>query len=203
MHKENRRNLDKAIDELKELKAPDIWYEIANDLDFAKDENLISAIEDLKDSEAPDIWLPIEASLPKPKFRSKLNWSIAASVSILFVSAFLFYKSLSDSASETISYSTEEVDFFETSLDISLDEGDEDKILDYVKKNCRRLSQTCQNPEFKGLLEAYIELADAKKQLENELSKGANQPQLMKYLIRVEKNQTQVGKDMLKKLRLS
>ncbi|MEM6380850.1 MAG: hypothetical protein AAF705_21945, partial [Bacteroidota bacterium] len=148
-------------------------------------------------------WLPIEASLPKSRSRSRFNWSIAASVTILLVSVFLFHKSSQDAASETISYSTEEVDFFETRLNISIHEASEDKILEYVKRNCRRLSQTCQNPEFKGLLETYIELADAKQQLEDELSKGANQPRLMKYLIRVEKNQTQVGKDMLKKLKLS
>lgn len=204
---EEKENLKRAIGELKEFKAPDIWVDIAANLGTSDDsvvDNLQSAINDLENSEAPDVWLPIEASLPKGRAGKRFfHWSVAASVSILVVSVVLFYQSSQNPIDETISYSTEEVDYFETGLEISLTEATDDKILDYVKKNCKKLTQTCQNPEFKGLLETYIELADAKQQLEKELAKSTNQPQLMKYLIRVEKNQTQVGKDMLKKLKLS
>ncbi|MEM9857450.1 MAG: hypothetical protein AAF843_08845 [Bacteroidota bacterium] len=204
---ESRRHLEKAVSELREFKAPDVWLDIEAALStpaVGSDNNLKDAIRDLKSSEAPDVWLPIEASLPKVESKQRfIYWSVAASVSMLIISLVLFYQSSFNRTAETISYSTEEVDFFETSLDISLNETADDKILEYVKRNCKRLSQSCQNPEFKGLLETYMELTNAKQQLEMELAKSTNQSQLMKYLIRVEKNQTEVGKDMLKKLKWS
>ena len=77
--------------------------------------------------------------------------------------------------------------------------GDDD-LLNYINKNCKQLALTCQDPGFKSLLDNYIELSEAKAELEKQLLAQIGQGQKMKYLVRIEKQQTAVGKEMLKKL---
>ncbi len=203
MEDQNIELLKRAIDELSIKEAPDVWSNIEHGL--VEEENTISfkdAIEQLPTKEAPDVWLSIEASLPR-KLNFRSIWMVAASVVLFLCSVFLFIESNNSYDEPQIAHTTEMLENFNVALDIQSIGVEEDAILQYIQKNCMRLALTCNDPEFKGLLETYIELNEAKKVLTQELEKRENRPQLMKYLIRVEKNQTEIGKDMLKKLRNS
>ncbi|MEO9869614.1 hypothetical protein [Ekhidna sp.] len=203
MEEQNKEHLLRAISEFSNVEAPDVWSNIESQLSKTEDNknSLEKAVGQLPQKQAPDIWFPIEVSLPKKQsFHSK--WMVAASIVLFLCSVFLFVSSYENSEESELVHSTEILENFNVALEIeSLDTG-EDAILNYIRTNCRRLALTCNDPEFKGLLETYIELNEAKEELVQELEKK-NQPQLMKYLIRVEKNQTKVGKNMLKKLRNS
>jgi len=204
MKEEKIHNLRRAIGEMKTTKAPDVWNSINDRLHTDANRDALSqAIEELDVKEAPDIWAEVESSLDERKTVKRPFWYAAAAISLLLVS-YLFYNQLSQGQTEEIiTYSTEEVEYFEVAGEMEGFESNDDEILQYVHQNCKRLIAKCEDPEFKGLLETYMELNDAKEEIEAELDKNNNQPQLMKYLIRVEKNQTQVGKDMLKKLKYS
>jgi len=203
--KNKKTNYNKSVDGLRKVEAPDIWSSIQSELDGQKEENrenLLNAIESLPVHEAPDIWLPITSQISIKKSPIWKNLSIAAAVSILLVS-FGYLVWVNDSApKEKLTYSTEEVEFFEASIDPDFSELDADNmVLTYIKENCTRLAATCQDPEFKELLEAYIELNETKEKLNADLGGVQKHPQMMKYLIKVEKDQAEIGRNMLKKLK--
>lgn len=204
MDEKNRKSLLKGIAELPLKEAPNIWEAIELKLEVNEEENksiLDDALKQLPQMEAPDIWIPVEAAIPKKKDLRSI-WMVAASLVLFISSVFLFIQSSAEKEEPIISYSTESIESFNIALGLETLDTGEDAILSYIQKNCKRLALTCNDPEFKGLLEMYMELSDAKQDLVQKLEKK-NQPHLMKYLIRIEKNQTEVGKDMLKKLRNS
>ena len=197
MKEGNVDKLKKGIEQLPVKQAPDVWHLIEE-----KISPLHAAIEALPAKEAPDIWLAIESGLLRKKTAQIGVWMVAASIALFIASVFLFVQSRRNEPEEVISYSTEYLDGFQVALGLQR-ESEEDKVLDYIHKNCKRLALTCNDPEFKELLETYIELLDARNELIRKIEEANDQPSLMKYLIRLEKNQTKVGKDMLKKLRSS
>ena len=112
------------------------------------------------------------------------------------------YVLIPNQSSEQISYSTEQLEFFDVNENLNtISSSPDDLLLTYVKENCTRLAATCQDPEFKELLEAYMELNETKKELNQTLKNSNDQAQVMKYLIKVEKSQTEIGKNMLKKMK--
>ncbi|MEM6736794.1 MAG: hypothetical protein AAGC64_09545 [Bacteroidota bacterium] len=198
----NKEILKESIDGLRQSEGPNIWSLIARELDSQEEQNkdtLARSIEFLPEYEAPNVWLGVSSKL---KAKSANRWkylAMAASVSLVAVFSYLF---LSNQPSEKLSYSTEQVEFFEGGQQVSIISDDaEDLLLGYIKENCTRLAATCQDPEFKELLEVYIELDETKKELNQALEKSIDQAQVMKYLIKVEKHQTRIGKDMLKKMK--
>lgn len=198
----NEKILKDSIDGLKQSTAPDIWPFLVSELDSANEQNkevLSKSIESLPQHNAPDIWLGVSSGV---ETKSKNWWKylgIAASVSLVIMITYLF--SLNQTT-EKLTYSTEQVESFNTSQDFSNINTDvDDLLLRYIKENCTRLTSTCQDPEFKELLDAYMELDKTKKELNQTLKKSNDKAQVMKYLIKVEKSQTEIGKDMLKKMK--
>ena len=201
---ENRQKLKQSIEGLEQLKAPDIWSSIESELDASPEQNSASlkdAIKSLKDHEAPDVWIEVSSSLEEKKNFTWRYLSVAASISLLAVLAYLILPNPNRS-NESIIYSTEELEVFQVEQDITpINSSADDMLLAYIKENCTRLAATCQDPEFKELLEIYTELNKTKEELNRALMVTTNRTQLMKYLIKVEKNQTEIGKDMLKKIK--
>ena len=185
------------------MEAPDIWPRIRAELDSEGEENvgqLRKAIGALKEQEAPDIWMKVSEGLETKKSRWRY-WYMAASVSLLMVAGYWFFDG-SDIPSEQLTYTTEEVTFFDVGIKAPVEVAEaDDVLLTYVKENCTRLIATCQDPEFKALLEAYMELDDTKEKLNRQMHQADKYPRMMKYLIKVEKDQAEIGKDMLKKLK--
>ncbi|QHT70271.1 hypothetical protein GXP67_28280 [Rhodocytophaga rosea] len=75
-----------------------------------------------------------------------------------------------------------------------------DEVLDFIRQHCVQVAEKCQEPQFKGLYEEYLQLQEAKSELETQLHLHQNQPDLVRYLIRVEKQQTEVGKKLIQQL---
>ena len=211
MMEKNKENLKRAVDGLKNYEAPDIWSEIDEKLSTDEEagrEYLTEAVKGMKELSAPDVWDQIENQLstdePGQKHSSRIIWSAAASVVIL-ITAFLIFNELEPDAELHTSsvYTTEEVAIFEVhALDNDFGNSD-DGVLRYVNKNCRLMLTKCENPEFKGLYDTYLELAEAREELKGKLNETSNKEQLYKYLIRLEKDQAEVGKNLLKMLRYS
>ncbi|GAB4249641.1 MAG: hypothetical protein Tsb0034_29000 [Ekhidna sp.] len=199
---QNDRVLKDSIKGLRQAEAPNIWSSIAAGLDDQNEQNrevLGRSIEALPQHDAPDVWAGVAREMGAKREGVWKYLAIAASISLVAVVSFLF---LSNPPSERVSYSTEQVDFFDVNQSLpSITSDADDMLLTYIKENCTRLATTCQDPEFKELLEAYMELDETKKELNQALKKTTDQAQVMKYLIKVEKSQTELGKDMLKKMR--
>lgn len=212
MMEEKRENLKRALEGLKNQKAPDIWDKIESRLADEHEEgktNLTKAIQGLEEYQAPDIWDEIaegisEGTIHHQSGYKRILWSAAASIALLITAFWVFDKpSLGNETLTSSVYSTEEIDMFEVT---SLEEDfgtTEDGVLNYVNNNCKLLLTKCENPEFKGLYDTYLELGQAKKELKGKLDETPNKEQLYKYLIRLEKDQAEVGKDLLKMLRYS
>lgn len=198
----NKEVLRESIDGLRQSEGPNIWSLISAELDNQEERNkdlLARSIEFLPEYKAPNVWSGVSSKLEAKSASRWKHLAIAASVSLVAVFSYLF---LANQRSEKLSYSIEQVEFFEGGQQVSLINDDaEDLLLGYIKENCTRLAATCQDPEFKELLEAYIELDETKKELNQALEKSIDQAQVMKYLIKVEKHQTRIGKDMLKKMK--
>ena len=206
---EHQEHYEKSIAGLKQTKAPDIWQSIREELDSQEEGNKVQldqSVQQLRDQVAPDVWSSVAENLEQQKTASKGKswqyWSIAASVALVLLSV-VYWNSLdAGSATEELAYSTEEINFFEVEIEpVSAAPDADDLLLTYIRENCTRLLVTCQDPEFKALLEAYMELDQTKDQLNEQLQQAENAPRMMKYLIKVEKDQAEIGRDMLKKLK--
>jgi hypothetical protein len=79
---------------------------------------------------------------------------------------------------------------------------EEDEVMQFITENCARLTQQCQAPEFKGLLDEYRELHATRQELINQLKTHREQTQLATYLVRIEKEKTEVGKKLIRHLLL-
>ncbi|NQZ78536.1 MAG: hypothetical protein HRT61_20850 [Ekhidna sp.] len=198
----NEAILKQSIQGLKQSEAPDIWSSIETELNSQEEANkevLLKAINALGSHEAPDVWTGVSEEL---QTKSQNTWkylAIAASVSLVAVLSLLF---LPNQSSETLSYSSEQVEFFDVNQPLpTINSHADDMLLTYIKENCTRLAATCQDPEFKELLEAYMELDETKQELKQTLEQANDPTQIMKYLIKVEKSQTELGKDMLQKMK--
>jgi hypothetical protein len=75
-------------------------------------------------------------------------------------------------------------------------------VLAFVRAHCSPAVLPCQHPEFKGLLAQYQELEAARQELAAQIRAHREQPQLVRYLVRVEKEQTEVGKRLIQYLRI-
>ncbi len=75
-------------------------------------------------------------------------------------------------------------------------------VLAFVRVHCTVAVLPCQTPEFKGLLGQYQALEAARRELESQIAAHREQPQLVRYLVRVEKEQTEVGKRLIQSLRI-
>lgn len=77
-----------------------------------------------------------------------------------------------------------------------------EEVLAFVRVHCAAAVFACQTPEFKGLLKQYQALEAARQELESQLAAHREQPQLVRYLVRVEKEQTEVGKRLIQFIRI-
>lgn len=210
MTEKGKSNLKSAIEGLRQHKAPDIWRAIAKHLqnfDESGQENLKKAAGSLRGINAPDVWPEIEKTLDRGSEKpitlwKRLSWVAVASVIVLL--GYLWITILQPAkVNEMISYSTEEVPFFNAQEELKGLNTNDDQVLDYIQGHCQALAVKCQNPHFETLIETYLELNRAKEELEVQLNLVANQEQVIKFLIKIEKEKTEVGKEMLRMLRYS
>ncbi|MEL6560287.1 MAG: hypothetical protein AAFQ94_19010 [Bacteroidota bacterium] len=209
---EKRENLKRAIEGLKSYEAPDVWSAINEKLVADTEEgkeHLASAVDGMKDMPAPDVWAEISDKLDDShksdnSSNRKTLWAVAASISLLIAAVWVFQQSNTEVDLITSSdYTTEEVEVFEVDFSGRGFKSTNDGVLGYVDKNCKLMMTKCEDPKFKGLYDTYLELGRAKEELKEKLAETSNKEQLYKYLIRLEKDQTEIGKNLLKMIRYS
>ena len=211
--------LEKAKENVRKdrFEAPDIWGRIAGSLDETAEteqpeENnmrvLKKAIDSLPQHRAPDNLFnnivgatEIKREKGKSIFHPYLVSGAAAMV-LLAITIGLWLKTESrQNAQETITYSEETVDQQPEQFTTILSSFEqEDEVLAFVEANCLQIQLKCDSDEFKGLLLQYKELDTVKQTLMAEILLHQEQVQLINYLIRVEKEKTEVGKKLIQYL---
>lgn len=193
-------HLHKAIEDYNSgLKAPDfIWENFERDLDQLKlDEILSRAIDELPTQAAPDLFDQIAPRQAKQvSFNQKLAWltGVAASF-LLLIGTYFFYQT--DEVVLLASY-TEESNESNAIIKAAIDQlGEDDEILEVIEVHCAQIAIQCESPEFKGLFDYYLELDASKDELIAVMNDNQEQVQLVDYLVRVEKEKNEVGKQLI------
>ena len=217
---QGREHLEKAAESIKHdyIKAPEIWNQLTKSLDQAGETvrpeaqelnraALEKAIKTLPLQKAPgdlfeNIVDPAILTTKKGKASSRIYRISGMAATVLLILTFglwLRFQNQQDTG-EIITYSEETIQPSESfgSIVSSFDQNDE--VLDFVEANCLQIALKCDNDEFKGLLLQYKELTTAKETLMAEIALHQEQVRLIDYLIRVEKEKTEIGKKLIQYL---
>ena len=217
---QGREHLEKAAESIRKdhIKAPNIWKQLTKSLDQVgkaglPDEQelnrtvLEKSIKALPLHKAPGnlfekIVAPAKPTPKKGRSFGRIYQLSGMAATVLLVLAFGFWLKFQNQQdrSEIITYSEETIQPSEGfgSILSSFDQNDE--VLAFVEANCLQIALKCDNDEFKGLLLQYKELNTAKETLMAEIALHQEQVQLIDYLIRVEKEKTEIGKKLIQYL---
>lgn len=223
MAKKNADILQKKISQLPERKANDsIWNDIEAKLQI---EGLQRFIEDMEDKVAPEfIWDRLDASLANSSVLRKAidelpdrttlsdfskgivksesfvvknrSWlySIAASFILLTVTWIFFNKMTRE---EKISFSEELVEVSPSINDFQLHVSENDEVLLFIESSCDAIAIKCESEEFQDLFMLYQELDKTYESLKFEAAENGREILLITYLLEVEKEKTEIGKQLI------
>ena len=215
---QGQEHFERAMDNIKKdkTKAPDIWNKITNSLDQVGETGqpeernmpvLEEAIRSLPQHQAPDnlfdkVVNPVKTAPEKGKpFRHLYRISGVAATVLLVITLSVWLKTKNqENTSETITYSEETIQLSDNFNSLLSSFEQKDEVLAFVEANCLQIELKCENDEFKGLLLQYKELDTVKQTLIAEIILHQEQVQLIDYLIRVEKEKTEVGKKLIQYL---
>jgi len=191
---------------LPEHKAPDdLWDKIEAHLEGDYQENnketLRKAINQLPVYKANEaIWNKILEKLDEKSvfiFSNNSNLiinisKIAAVFVLLFSLTIVVYNQIKLSPKETIIY-TEEV--FETGSQFEDESISMNHMENFIAMNCEKIPETCTKPEFKELKNQLEELKQEAGKIK-EMLKQHKDPNLEKFLYRIENDQMQIQKEI-------
>lgn len=191
---------DRALEEYRQPRsAPDVWDTIISELDQDQSEHILRrAISKLpvhkpKEDRFGEI---IHAVHRRRKSQAAFYWisGVAASVSLIMAVYFGY-------APGSPEYQITHTEELQTSLEdvqhLQADLSDDDEVLAFIRLHCDLLILACEEPLFKGLLDQYLELNEAQGELISQIEQNQSQVQLMEYLVRVEKEKTDVGNQLI------
>ncbi|MDN5201465.1 hypothetical protein QQ008_08835 [Fulvivirgaceae bacterium BMA10] len=201
-----KEHLDRNLEAYKKktMTAPDLWRDIQSNLNATEGNqaHLKRAIQELPEYNLPseDFELII-SSIDKGKESGKNTrfWISGIAASIIFILG-IYYLSIVQHIPEeqiTISYTEEQISGEMNAFELITQFSEQDEVLAFVEENCLQVALKCESPEFKGLLDQYLELDTTKQDLLKELAMHQEQVRLMDYLVRIEKEQTEVGKKLI------
>ncbi|MFT5617953.1 MAG: hypothetical protein ACI85I_001179 [Arenicella sp.] len=219
MKEQGKQHLDKAIGQLKGKIAPSfVWENIEEELDGDQEKGKHYLKRAIKDLPTLAMKLPssdsifeniiqkdLEEKSPRliqstQKLGKKTYWIAGIAASITLVIGF-WLGSLSNPAVIEISYSEQEVKQEENILPVlKMQLHEEDEVLEFIQSNCKTVQLVCNEPDFKVLLEEYIALENDRKELLETMKAQQEPERLMRYLVRVEKKKTELGKQLLQQL---
>ncbi len=188
---------NQVISELPTHRSMDRWSAIEQELNRARDLRLGKALLDLPQYKLDkDLF---SQSLPSPKtyfinLPRPIQMSIAASIIVLLSLGFVIWNHVRKPQVE-YTYLEEVIQPPLTAFAQISDQ--EDNILLFIKSNCTAYALKCSDPEFLGLLDQYQELQKAEQKLSEEILQNNNPTQLTKYLIRITKEKSEVGKSLI------
>lgn len=194
------QHIVKAIRQMPTYKAPEmVWRNISNELDA--EEPLISAIDEYKHQtlKAPDLFEEVMDSA-QPRRVIKLipnTWlsGLAAGLALLITMYLVFDKA--DEQVTVDNYTEVTDDLPEMMTAVMQQMSEEDEVMGFIKTHCQQVALTCNTPKFQGLFELYVELDESKVELMSVMEENKNQQELTGYLIRVEKEKDEVGKQLI------
>lgn len=194
------QNMRKAIRQLPAYKAPaQVWDKIADELDH--EAPLMQAIDEYKHEtrKAPDLFDQV-ITQTQPRQKTKLipnSWlsGIAAGLALLM----MVYWSMNEPEEQVTvtSYTEVAADLPESITAVVQELSEEDEVMDFIKTHCEQVALTCNTPKFQGLFGLYLELDQSKSELLDVMEQNHNRQELTSYLIRVEKEKDDVGKQLI------
>jgi hypothetical protein len=195
---QGRPYLDQALQamEATPLKAPLAWEDLEKKL--VQQERLAAAVAALPAHKIEkDLFRRIRRAVQRPPARR--YWLSGAAAAVLLTLAFSWLAGPGQGPDrETITYSQEVLSYQEP---VVLESGTQpDEVLGFIRANCRALQGKCATPRFQGMLNQYLELEAAKQELADQLKNHREQTQLVNYLVRIEKEKTEVGKQLIQYL---
>ena len=121
---------------------------------------------------------------------------VAAGLALL-IGYFVLFNQAGEETITVVSYS-ETVDDLPEMMTAAMEEvSEDDEVMDFIKMHCQQVALTCNTPQFQGLFDLYIELDQSKMELMDVMQANQEQEQLADYLIRVEKEKDEVGKQLI------
>ncbi|MEQ9426539.1 MAG: hypothetical protein RJQ09_19105 [Cyclobacteriaceae bacterium] len=193
-------HLDNAIQDFKKDRKPPewVWGQIAAELDILEREGpLRKAITELPKHQAPDIFDEVAPKQSKQVFLNQgFRWvsGIAASLLILFG---VYYITASQEQVDVVA-TTETSQSHNEVVKAAISQlGEDDEILEVIEVHCAQVALRCESPEFKGLFDYYLELDASKEELLTAMNEHQEQVQLVDYLVRVQKEKDDVGKQLI------
>lgn len=195
------KDISKAIQQLSDFKAPDfIWEQVSKRLDNAENQTpLQKAIMELPTHSAPpgveDHLFPENSKSKRVHFNNLYAWLSGVAALLVFTVGILFYWGSSEKV--TVTSSEEVITDPRLTMGEFLNQfSEEDEITVLVESQCELLVAKCQSKEFETLYQYYLELSASRQELIDAIN-HTHQLQLMDYLIRVEKEKTEIGKKLL------
>lgn len=185
--------LQKSVMELETKNAPaNLWEEIDDQL--ADTSTLRKAIRDLPlRSQTKDLFDTMVDSGSSGR-KQKWLYGIAATV-VLFVASYIIFNPQADST--TLIFSEEIVEASPPIEDLFTENQSSDEVLSFIESNCQTAALKCESEEFKGLFDLYLELEDTYAALKIEAAENSEEVQLVKYLVDVEKEKMEIGKQLI------
>jgi hypothetical protein len=203
----NKDILNLAIEKLPQYEPPDtVWQSI----------NARLQLTELPTYDAPDfVWQNIENELSDPQNpkRGTQNWkmslrgtkqlrgnnfykiAIAASVALLVVASFWFYKNKNIDTTQ-ITISTEVIDNQLLKKDFNNDEAS----FAMVEQFCKTALPVCEQPDFKNLKTELDELNAAHERLKTAIGDYAANPDMIDELTKVENERSTVLRQLVEKI---
>lgn len=192
-------HLDNALLQYTELKsAPDhVWDNLEQELEIAsKEAPMRTAIETLPCYEAPVRFEDLTLDKEKTRWLPSMAWTTGIAASLLIIIGLYFLQEPDEYI--MISSTTEEITAPNEILKAAIGGlNQEDELLEVIKAHCSKIALQCQSQEFKGLLEYYLELDTSKQELITTMNNHKSQLHLVDYLVRVEKEKNEVGKQLI------
>lgn len=170
-----------------------LWEEIANELDF--EEKLEQTCKTLPVHEYGDhLWDSINYDANRLKYRKLLYVSgIAASI-LLFIGIYTFY---SNSKDYSISYTTE-IQINANQISLGVENNQNVEVM--LRQLCQYSTFNCNNPEFFQIRNQLSELEAEIQKLNQVITTYGESPELIKYLIKMENQKSDIVNAFLKKI---
>ena len=200
MNELNKDNLKSALSRLPQYEPPDsVWQGINTRLPLAQ----------LPTHDAPDfVWNNIETQLSTPQNQNPtlkiLNIlrggnfykiAVAASISLLMIIGFWFYKMKSiDSAAVIIS-----IEVVDNQL-LKQDFDSDSESFAMVEEFCKTALPVCEQPDFKNLKSELDELNAAHERLKNAIGDYAANPDLIDELTKIENERSTILRQLVEKI---
>jgi len=209
MEELNKKNLQKAIEELQKHQPPkNLWDNIEHKLNEDAEKPLKNAIDDLPVFQPAIPFENIAQNLEEGETKTiqryiKKYWvGIAAAITLLLVSIQLLTFQMDNVSDEQITYSESE-EILPQAVAVTNNLGElnqDDEVYQVILKQCETSLIKCEKPEFQELLNHYVSLNSESKTLFSGIQNKHQEELMLPHIVRIEKEKSKVGKMLIQLL---